>query len=111
MEVTAIEHRYYKLMNSKNIGYYGRILNQIRYEISPLNFHLFTYNINANPICPNCPDSIESTKHFFFECVTYKNSRTKLLNDLNEIQSQIHLQTNTNVNVNPSLRLKTHYLT
>ena len=39
-------------------GYYGRLLNQIRYNLSPLRFHLFTYNIIDNPMCPGCHDSV-----------------------------------------------------
>ena len=46
-------------------GYYGRLLNQIRYNLNPLRFHLFTYNIIYNPMCPGCHGSVESTEHFF----------------------------------------------
>ena len=38
---------------------------QIRYNLSPLRFHLFTYNIIDNPMCPGCHDSVESIEHFF----------------------------------------------
>ena len=50
-------------------GYYGRLLNQIRYNLSLLRFHLFTYNIIDNPMCPGCFDSNETTEHFIFDCV------------------------------------------
>ena len=46
-------------------GYYGKILNQIRYGLSPLNMQLFTYNINDNPFCPECHDIVEDSTHFF----------------------------------------------
>ena len=49
-----------------NSGFYGRILNQINnYGLSPLKLHLFTYNLTDNPMCPNCFDVVESTKHSF----------------------------------------------
>ena len=59
-------------------GYYGRILNQIRYGISPLKFHLFTYCISDNPMCPNCHDCTETTRHFFLECTSLTDYRIKL---------------------------------
>ena len=65
-------------------GYYGRLLNQIRYGLSPLRFHLFTYNIVENPVCPGCHDCIENSN--FIECFCYNQARvvmtTKLVNIL-----------------------------
>ena len=68
-------------------GYYGRILNRIRYGISPLRYHLFTYSITENPMCPNCHDSVESTKHYFLDCDVYKEHRIQLFTKLCEIHS------------------------
>ena len=45
-------------------GYYGRLLNQIRYNLSPLRSHLFTYSIVEHPLCPSCHDCAETSKHF-----------------------------------------------
>ena len=52
-------------------GFYGRIMNQIRYGLSPLNFHLFTHNITDNPFCPKCHNDIENTTHFFSSIVSH----------------------------------------
>ena len=59
-------------------GYYGRLLNQIRYNLSPLRSHLFTYNIVEHPLCPGCHDWVETSKHFFFACVCYSVSRVEM---------------------------------
>ena len=66
-------------------GYYGRLLNQIRYNLSPLRFHLFTYNIMDNPMCPGCHDSVESIEHFFFDCVCYNDCRSVLWSNLQTV--------------------------
>ena len=69
-------------------GYYGRILNQIRYELSQLRSHLFTYNIIDNPMCPNCYHYIETTKHFFKDCSSNVVPRIKLLNKLSALLNE-----------------------
>ena len=66
-------------------GYYGRLLKQIRYNLSPLRFHLFTYNIIDNPMCPGCHDSVESTEHFFFDCVCYSDCRSVMRSELQNV--------------------------
>jgi hypothetical protein len=68
-------------------GFYGRLLNKIRYELSPLKSHLFTYCIIDNPMCPNCHDNVETTEHFFLDCIFYKNQRIKLKNKLHEVMT------------------------
>ena len=60
-------------------GYYGKILNQIRYGLSPLHMHLFTYNITDNPFCPECHDVVENSSHYFLKCGKYDLARTKML--------------------------------
>ena len=59
-------------------GYYGKLLNQIRYNLSPLRSHLFTYNIVEHPLCPGCHDCVETSKHFFFVCICYSLSRVEM---------------------------------
>ena len=66
-------------------GYYGRILNQIRYKLSPIRSHLFAYCITDNPMCPNCFNNIETPKHFFLVCDSYRIARSVLLIRLSEI--------------------------
>ena len=66
-------------------GFYGRILNQIRYELSPLKSHLFTYGIIDDQMCPMCTDMIESTNHYFLKCTSYLNCRINLKHKLMEL--------------------------
>ena len=66
-------------------GYYGKILNQIRYGLSPLNMQLFTYNINDNPFCPECHDIVEDSTHFFLKCVKYVQLRAKMFESLRSV--------------------------
>jgi hypothetical protein len=73
-------------------GYYGRILNQIRYELSPLRSHLFTYNISDNPMCPSCYDSVETTRHYFIECKSYEISRNNLIFTLNVLFNRHNIE-------------------
>ena len=61
------------------------LLNQIRYGLSPLRFHLFTYNIVENPLCPGCHDYIENSKHFFTECICYNQARVVMTTKLENI--------------------------
>ena len=63
-------------------GFYGKVLNQIRYGLSPLKFHLFTYNIIENPICPTCFNSVEDCKHYFIDCPGYDNCRKLFISNL-----------------------------
>ena len=66
-------------------GYYGKILNQIRYGLSPLNMQLFTYNINDNPFCPECHDIVEDSTHFFLKCVKYVQLRAKMFESIRSV--------------------------
>ena len=54
-------------------------LNQIRYGLSPLRFHLF--NIAENPLCLGC-HYIEHSKHFFIECICYNQARVVMTTKL-----------------------------
>ena len=75
-----------------NSGFYGRILNQINYGLSPLKLHLFTYNLTDNPMCPNCFDVVESTKHFFFECASYSVPRRIFIDEIEKIVADFNLK-------------------
>jgi hypothetical protein len=66
-------------------GGVGRLLSQFRMGLSPLHFHLFSFNINDNPFCPSCFESFETTKHFFIECQSYSRVRDILMQDIFEI--------------------------
>ena len=71
-------------MFNYSYGYYGKILTQIKFQLSKLNNHLFLYNITDNPFCPWCHDCVEDTQHFFYSCDAYTNARTQLLISLTE---------------------------
>ena len=58
------------------------VLVQMRFELCPLRSHLFIYNLIDNPFCPACGNSIETTEHYFFECIHYAAPRQSLLNDI-----------------------------
>ena len=70
-------------------GYIGRIITQMRYGLSPLKNHLFTYNITDNPMCPSCLEHVESTVHFFFDCIHYNVARVQLINSIIKIMRDL----------------------
>ena len=63
-------------------GFFGKVLIQMRFELSPLRSHLFKYNLTDNPFCPACGDFFETTDHYFFECSHYAVQRRSLLIDI-----------------------------
>ena len=78
-------------------GYIGRIITQMRYGLSPLRNHLFTYNITDNPMCPSCLEHVESTVHFFFDCIHYNVARKHLINRIiNIMRDLLTVTVNTN---------------
>ena len=74
----------------------GKVLNQIRYGLSPLNFHLFSYNVVDNPFCPKCFDEIEDPKHFFIDCAFYIDIRRKLIDKISGILTSYNVQKDLN---------------
>jgi len=77
-------------------GFFGKVLNQIRYGLSPLNFHLFSYSIVDNPFCPKCLNEIEDPKHFFIDCVFYNDIRRKLIDAIGAILNFHNVQIDLN---------------
>ena len=67
------------LLDHLHSGFFGNLLTQMRFGLSPLNSHLFKYNIQDNPFCPSCGEDIETVEHFFLECAKYEIPRTNLL--------------------------------
>ena len=65
-------------------GYYGKMLTQIKFQLSKLNNHLFLYNISDNPFCPRCHDYVEDTQHYFYSCDAYTNARAQMMQSLLE---------------------------
>ena len=63
-------------------GFLGKVLIQMRFELSPLRSHLFEYNLTDNPFCLACGDFFETTDHYFFECNHYAAQRRLLLKDI-----------------------------
>ncbi|MEW8548517.1 MAG: reverse transcriptase family protein [Candidatus Thiodiazotropha sp.] len=51
---------------------------RLRTGCSSLNQHLFSKNIIDNPFCV-C-GSVESTKHYLFDCIRYQHIRTNMIN-------------------------------
>ena len=65
----------------------------MRFELCPLRSHLFKYNLIDNPFCPACGNSIETTEHYFFECIHYAAPRQSLLNDIAGLDESLLTQT------------------
>ena len=63
-------------------GFFGKVLNQMKFKLSPLKAHLFGYNMTDNPFCPGCGEKVESTHHFFLTCKTYVTPRQQLLDNM-----------------------------
>ena len=63
-------------------GFFGKVLNQMKFKLSPLKAHLFGYNMTDNPFCPGCGEEVESTHHFFSTCKTYVTPRQQLLDNM-----------------------------
>lgn len=82
------------LQNYSYPGFLGKKLMQIKLGLSPLNAHLFKYNISDNPYCPKCGLDIETPEHFFLQCTCYINIRTNLLNYLENIGLKNESNTN-----------------
>ena len=55
---------------------------RIRLGLSPLQDHLFTYNIVEDPICRFSHLDKENAKHYFLQCPTFTVQRIILLNML-----------------------------
>ena len=51
-------------------------------RLSPLNYHLFQYNINDNPFCAQCGSEFETSIHFFALCPSYDVDRVILRNSI-----------------------------
>jgi hypothetical protein len=66
------------------------LLTRLRTKCSSLNHHLHLKNIVESPNC-RC-GSIESTYHYFFECILYSNIRPQLFNIVSNL-SQLSLDT------------------
>jgi len=70
-------------------GYMGRLITQFRLGLSPLRFHLFSYNLSDNPFCPSCGLEIETLEHLLFDCSVYSVHRVVLLFNLGQILSSL----------------------
>ena len=69
---------YYNSLHGKG----SKILTQMRLGLSPLKGHLFVYNLEDNPFCQGCLSHIETTSHYLFECVKFRNEREVYLSNL-----------------------------
>ena len=71
-----------RLFNNSHNGFHGKILTQIKLNLSPLKFHLFKYNLTDNPFCPSCGDSVETPIHYFIECNTHRANHQIMIQNL-----------------------------
>ena len=69
-----------------------QILTRLRLGLSHLREHKFRHNFldTLDPIC-SCNLEIESVTHFFLRCPLYDDERLLLMNELNNIDLDIHL--------------------
>ena len=63
-----------------------------------------------NPFCPSCGDHIENLKHFLFECNTYCEPRTILLNSIAALCDYVSHEFNISLD-STSQSVITHLLT
>ena len=68
-----------RLLYHSHGSFFGKLLNQIKFKLSPLKAHLFSYNLTDNPFCSGCGEEIESTHHFLLTCNAYAVPRQQLL--------------------------------
>ena len=79
--------------NLLSTGRLGKTLTQIRLGLSPLNHHLFVYNIGDNPFCPSCGSDCdyETTLHYFCICKNYDVERLILKNSVSRLLFNLSL--------------------
>ena len=65
---------YYNCMYSRKAQVYH---SRLRMGCSSLNYHLFVNHCLEDPKC-QCGASCETPKHYFFECASYEQERSKL---------------------------------
>jgi hypothetical protein len=92
-----------KLSNSNSVNipkYYSYgprklniVLTQFRCPATFLNYDLFKVNIISNPSC-SCDAIQEDSYHYFFECPLYNGIRNDLLNCLDWLPNDCHLDLN-----------------
>ena len=70
-------------------GFFGKLLNQNKFKLSPLKAHLSSYNLTDNPFCPGCGDEVESTYHFSLTCNAYAVPRQQLLINLRSLNCNL----------------------
>ena len=71
-----------RLFYNSHDGFLGKILTQVKLNLSPLKFQLFKYNLTDNPFCPSCGDSVETPIHYFIECNTHRANRQIMIQNL-----------------------------
>ena len=72
-------------------GIYGiKLLTRLRVGLSHLRDHKFSHNFQdtINPLC-FCSLEIESTSRFFLQCQNFITTRTNLMNELRNLDSNI----------------------
>jgi hypothetical protein len=69
------------------------VLTQLRCSATFLNYDLFKVNIISNPSC-SCGAIREDSYHYFFECPLYNGIRNYLLNFLDWLPNDCHLDLN-----------------
>ena len=63
-------------------GFFGKILTQMKLELSLLRSQLFNYNLIDNPFCPAFNDCIETPLHYFTECDVHDVYRRTMVTNL-----------------------------
>ena len=77
------------LLFESHDGFFGKLLTQMRLQLSPLRAHLFRYNLTDNPFCPSCGEEIETTLHYFLTCRSYETPRQTLLHNLEMLNANM----------------------
>ena len=92
--VSGIRPKASKYNNSCS-GKKGNWITRLRLGLSPLNYHRFKYNLVSVPYCNHCPNVIETTDHFFFECPIYATPRLAFLKILSDLGININNRSET----------------
>ena len=76
----------YKIHNPVGLN----LLTRLRLGLSHLNEHRFNHDFQSciNPLC-SCSLAVESTTRFLLHCHYFSNTRSTLLNSINEVLGSI----------------------
>ena len=70
---------------------YSVIHSRLRNNCSNLNFDLYTNHLSSSPTC-SCSSEEETVSHYFFHCSNYVNERQVMIQQLNQQNLPVNLE-------------------